>query len=86
MSALLKFHMPVADGGTNDRFNYNPRESAAANLVAMQADNEKLRSSYYRDKKNGNLSEHKLNYPPKFAGNLILILLFFSRNISAPIT
>jgi hypothetical protein len=44
---------------------YNYRENAAANLVAMQVDNDKLKRSYYRDMKNGNLSEQKRQYPPQ---------------------
>lgn len=41
------------------------RENAAANLVAMQVENENLKSSYYRNLKNGYVSEHKLRYPPQ---------------------
>ena len=41
------------------------RENAAANLVAMQVENENLKSSYYRDLKNGYVSEHKQQYPPQ---------------------
>lgn len=37
----------------------------AANLVALLAENEKLKASYFRDQKNGNLSEQRLQYPPR---------------------
>ena len=47
----------------------------AANLVALLAENEKLKASYFRDQKNGYVSEQKLQYPPRtkfdglFSGN-----------------
>lgn len=45
------------------------REIAAANLISLQVDNNKLRNSYYKDLNDGNISEHKLAYPPKISNN-----------------
>jgi hypothetical protein len=40
------------------------RENAAASLVVMQGNNDKLRAAYFNDLKEGKLSESKENYPP----------------------